>query len=44
VIPLDRFKEKFGEVSERVIREAMVPMIVEREDENQRKQPARQFS
>jgi nanoRNase/pAp phosphatase (c-di-AMP/oligoRNAs hydrolase) len=44
VIPLDRFKERFGEVSERVIREAMVPMIVEREDENQRKQPARQFS
>ncbi|HZD42411.1 MAG TPA: bifunctional oligoribonuclease/PAP phosphatase NrnA [Terriglobales bacterium] len=33
VVPLDRFKEKFGEVSEKVIREAMVPMIVEQEDE-----------
>lgn len=33
VVPLDRFKEKFGEVSEKVIREAMVPMIVQQEDE-----------
>jgi len=31
VIPLERFKERFGEVSEKVIREAMVPMITERE-------------
>jgi nanoRNase/pAp phosphatase (c-di-AMP/oligoRNAs hydrolase) len=31
VLPLDRFKERFGEVSERVIREAMVPMIVDRD-------------
>jgi nanoRNase/pAp phosphatase (c-di-AMP/oligoRNAs hydrolase) len=37
VIPLERFKERFGEVSEKVIREAMVPLIVEREEENQRK-------
>ena len=33
VIPLDRFKERYGEVSERVIREAMVPMIVERDEQ-----------
>lgn len=33
VVPLDRFKEKFGEVSEKVIREAMVPMIVARDDQ-----------
>ncbi len=33
VVPLERFKDKFGEVSEKVIRDAMVPMIVER-DEN----------
>ena len=31
VIPLDRFKERFGEVSDKVIRDAMVPMIVERD-------------
>jgi single-stranded DNA-specific DHH superfamily exonuclease len=31
VVPLDRFKEKFGEVSEKVIREAMVPLIVDRD-------------
>jgi nanoRNase/pAp phosphatase (c-di-AMP/oligoRNAs hydrolase) len=31
VVPLDRFKEKFGEVSEKVIRDAMLPLIVERE-------------
>jgi hypothetical protein len=33
VIPLDRFKERYGEVSDRVIRDAMLPMIVEREVE-----------
>jgi nanoRNase/pAp phosphatase (c-di-AMP/oligoRNAs hydrolase) len=33
VIPLDRFKERFGEVSEKVIREAMLPMIAERDQE-----------
>ena len=32
VVPLERFKEKFGEVSEKVIREAMVPMIIEGEE------------
>jgi nanoRNase/pAp phosphatase (c-di-AMP/oligoRNAs hydrolase) len=37
VIPLDRFKRRFGEVSEKVIRDAMVPLIVEREDEGERK-------
>jgi len=31
VVPLERFKERFGEVSEKVIREAMVPMIVDRD-------------
>lgn len=31
VVPLERFKERFGEVSERVIRDAMVPMIVDRD-------------
>ncbi len=31
VVALDRFKERFGEVSERVIREAMLPMIVDRD-------------
>ena len=31
VVPLDRFKERFGEMSERVIRDAMVPMIVDRD-------------
>ena len=31
VVPLDRFKERFGEVSERVIRDAMLPMIVDRD-------------
>jgi len=34
VIPLERFKERFGEVSEKVIREAMVPLITQREDGN----------
>jgi hypothetical protein len=33
VVPLDRFKEKFGEVSEKAIREAMVPMIIEGEEQ-----------
>src|SRR5712692_5585301 len=33
VVPLDRFKEKFGEVSEKVIREAMVPMILEGDEQ-----------
>lgn len=33
VIPLNRFKEQFGEVSEKVIREAMVPLITERDEE-----------
>jgi nanoRNase/pAp phosphatase (c-di-AMP/oligoRNAs hydrolase) len=33
VVPLDRFKEKFGEVSEKVIREAMVPMIIESDEQ-----------
>src|SRR5438132_9982243 len=33
VVPLDRFKEKFGEVSEKVIREAMLRMIAERDTE-----------
>jgi nanoRNase/pAp phosphatase (c-di-AMP/oligoRNAs hydrolase) len=31
VVPLDRFKEKFGEVSEKAIREAMLPLIRERD-------------
>ena len=31
VVPLDRFKEKFGEVSERVIRDSILPMIVDRD-------------
>jgi nanoRNase/pAp phosphatase (c-di-AMP/oligoRNAs hydrolase) len=31
VVPLDRFKARFGEVSERVIREAILPMIVDRD-------------
>ncbi|MBI2992236.1 MAG: hypothetical protein HYY47_08930, partial [Deltaproteobacteria bacterium] len=34
VIPLSRFKERFGEVSEKVIREAMVPLITQREEES----------
>ena len=33
VIPLDRFKERYGEVSEKVIRQAIVPMIVERDEQ-----------
>jgi nanoRNase/pAp phosphatase (c-di-AMP/oligoRNAs hydrolase) len=31
VVPLDRFKERFGEVSEKAIRDAMVPMITDRD-------------
>lgn len=31
VVPVDRFKEKFGEVSEKAIRDAMVPMITDRD-------------
>ncbi|MGH7853663.1 MAG: DHH family phosphoesterase, partial [Candidatus Binatia bacterium] len=31
VVPLDRFKEKYGEVSEKVIRDAILPMIVDRD-------------
>jgi nanoRNase/pAp phosphatase (c-di-AMP/oligoRNAs hydrolase) len=31
VVPLDRFKERYGEVSEKVIREAMLPLIVDRD-------------
>ncbi len=31
VVPVDRFKERFGEVSERAIREAMLPMIADRD-------------
>jgi nanoRNase/pAp phosphatase (c-di-AMP/oligoRNAs hydrolase) len=36
VIPVARFKEKFGEVSEKAIRDAIVPLITQREDENGR--------
>jgi len=36
VVPLDRFKEKFGEVSAKVIRDTMLPEIVEREPTNGR--------
>jgi nanoRNase/pAp phosphatase (c-di-AMP/oligoRNAs hydrolase) len=31
VVPLERFKERFGEVSEKAIRDAMLPMIVDRD-------------
>jgi nanoRNase/pAp phosphatase (c-di-AMP/oligoRNAs hydrolase) len=31
VVPVDRFIERFGEVSEKAIRDAMVPMIVDRD-------------
>jgi len=34
VVPLERFKAQFGEVSEKVIREAMVPLITQREEEH----------
>jgi nanoRNase/pAp phosphatase (c-di-AMP/oligoRNAs hydrolase) len=33
VIPLERFKKKFGEVSEKAIRDAILPLIVQREGE-----------
>jgi nanoRNase/pAp phosphatase (c-di-AMP/oligoRNAs hydrolase) len=33
VIPLERFKKKFGEVSEKAIRDAILPLIVQREEE-----------
>jgi nanoRNase/pAp phosphatase (c-di-AMP/oligoRNAs hydrolase) len=31
VVPLDRFKDRFGEVSEKTIRDAMLPMITDRD-------------
>jgi nanoRNase/pAp phosphatase (c-di-AMP/oligoRNAs hydrolase) len=31
VVPLERFKERFGEVSEKSIRDALLPMIVDRD-------------
>jgi nanoRNase/pAp phosphatase (c-di-AMP/oligoRNAs hydrolase) len=31
VVPLDRFKQRFGEVSEKTIRDAMMPLIVDRD-------------
>jgi nanoRNase/pAp phosphatase (c-di-AMP/oligoRNAs hydrolase) len=34
VVPVERFKEHFGEVSERVIRDAMVRLITERPKDN----------
>ncbi len=34
VVPLGRFREQFGEVSEKVIRNAMVPLITQREAES----------
>jgi len=34
VVPIARFKEKFGEVSEKTIREAIVPLITQREEES----------
>jgi hypothetical protein len=30
-VPLDRFKARFGEVSEKAIRDAILPMIVDRD-------------
>jgi nanoRNase/pAp phosphatase (c-di-AMP/oligoRNAs hydrolase) len=36
VVPVDRFKEKFGEVSEKAIRDAMLPEIVERDAQAER--------
>jgi len=36
VVPLDRFKQQFGEVSEKVIREAIVPLITQKEEEMER--------
>jgi nanoRNase/pAp phosphatase (c-di-AMP/oligoRNAs hydrolase) len=34
VIPLERFKEQFGDVSEKVIRDAIVPLITQREEDS----------
>ncbi|MGH7887020.1 MAG: DHH family phosphoesterase [Candidatus Binatia bacterium] len=31
VVPLERFKERFGEVSEKAIRDALLPLIVDRD-------------
>ena len=31
VVPLNRFKDRYGEVSEKVIREAMLPLIVDKD-------------
>lgn len=31
VVPIERFKERFGEVSEKAIRDAMMPMIIDRD-------------
>jgi nanoRNase/pAp phosphatase (c-di-AMP/oligoRNAs hydrolase) len=36
VVPLERFKAQFGEVSEKVIREAMLPLITQRDGESRR--------
>ncbi|MGH7772851.1 MAG: DHH family phosphoesterase [Candidatus Binatia bacterium] len=36
VVPVERFKEQFGEVSEKAIREAMVPLIIQREEGSDR--------
>lgn len=36
VVPIERFKEKFGEVSEKAIRDAMIPEIGEREPQTER--------
>jgi nanoRNase/pAp phosphatase (c-di-AMP/oligoRNAs hydrolase) len=36
VIPVERFKEKFGEVSEKTIRNAIVPLITQRDEEPSR--------
>jgi nanoRNase/pAp phosphatase (c-di-AMP/oligoRNAs hydrolase) len=36
VVPLNRFKEKFGEVSEKAIRDALLPEIVERDAQAER--------
>jgi nanoRNase/pAp phosphatase (c-di-AMP/oligoRNAs hydrolase) len=33
VVPVERFREKFGEISEKAIRQAMVPMIVEGDEQ-----------
>jgi nanoRNase/pAp phosphatase (c-di-AMP/oligoRNAs hydrolase) len=35
VVPLERFRAKFGEVSEKAIRDAMLPLIVERDPQAQ---------